>query len=74
MTLAKEIYKMFEAVDDGGSELEFEFYLAMKLGMTVEEMCEKMSNLEFRKWAIFLGRKKQQRELAAKAGKILLGD
>lgn len=65
---------MFEAVDDGGSELEFEFFLAMKLGMTVEEMSERMSNLEFRKWIVFLGRKNQQRELAAKAGKLMLGD
>lgn len=65
---------MFEAVDDGGAELEFEFYLAMRLGMTVDEMCQRMSNLEFKKWIIFLGRKNQQRELAVKAGKIPIGD
>lgn len=65
---------MFEAVDEGGAELEFEFYLAMRLGMTVDEMTSRMSNLEFRKWVIFLGRKKQQRELAVKAGKMPIGD
>lgn len=69
---------MFEAVEEGGADLEFEFYLAMKLGMTVEELLTgrkaPLSNLEYRKWVIFLGRKKQQRELAAKAGKIPLGD
>ena len=63
---------MFEATDDGGSELEFEFFLAERLGMTVDEMSERMTNLEFRKWVIFFGRRKQQKELAAKAGKSII--
>lgn len=45
-------------------DLEFEFYLADRLGLTVADMRRKMSNLEFTYWAMFHGRKAQRRQLA----------
>jgi hypothetical protein len=49
-------------------ELEFEFFLAQKLGKTVAEL-QTMSGDEFMRWAIFYGRKRQREELALqKAG------
>lgn len=62
---------MFQAVHEGGADLEFEFMLAEKLGMTVGELCQRMSQLEFEKWKIYLGRVNQRKELAAKANKIV---
>jgi hypothetical protein len=47
-------------------EKEWEFYIAQELGMTVGEMRNKMSNLEFQQWLVFFGREAQRRELAAK--------
>lgn len=44
-------------------ELEFEFYLAQKLGRTVGEL-RQMSNQEFIGWQVFYGRKAQREELA----------
>ena len=41
-------------------ELEFEFYLAQKLGKTVAQMRAEMNNEEFMRWAIFYGRKRQR--------------
>lgn len=50
--------------------LEFEHYLCSKLGgMTVQEMRERMSNLEFVSWSVYFGRKAQREELAAKSAK-----
>jgi hypothetical protein len=45
---------------------EFEFVLAEHLHKTVEEIGE-MSNDEFMRWNVYLGRKAQIQELAAKA-------
>lgn len=46
-------------------ELEFEFYLAQKLGRTVAEL-RQMSQAEFVGWGIYYGRKAQREELARK--------
>lgn len=48
---------------DGDPELEFEFYLAQKLGMTVAQMRAGMSNGEFLYWTRFYARKAQAEEL-----------
>ena len=44
-------------------ELEFEFYLAQKLSMTVGEMRARMGNDEFVVWSRFYARKAQADEL-----------
>jgi hypothetical protein len=43
--------------------LEFEYFLAQKLGMTVARMRRELSNDEFMHWGIFYQRKAQQVEL-----------
>lgn len=53
--------KVFET----NPELEFEFYLADRLGMTVARMRDEMSADEFMRWDIFHARKAQRMELAA---------
>lgn len=45
--------------------VEFSFYLAQKLGRTVEELGQ-MSNAEFMGWSVYYGRKAQRDELAAR--------
>ena len=44
--------------------LEFEFYLAEKLGMTVGVLRAEMSAQEFTEWGVYFGRKAQREELA----------
>jgi hypothetical protein len=46
--------------------LEFEFYLADRLGKTVAAMRAEMGNDEYVRWAIYYGRKAQRQELAMK--------
>lgn len=46
--------------------LEWEFFLATKLGMTVARLREEMTNEEFVYWCIYFGRKAQREELALK--------
>jgi hypothetical protein len=58
----KAAYEAFE--DD--PELEFEFFLAKKLHMTVGQLREDMSQDEFVRWAVYFGREAQRRELAQK--------
>lgn len=49
-------------------ELEFEFFLAQKLGRTVAEL-RKIDHAEWVGWCVYYGRKAQREELAAaKAG------
>lgn len=49
--------------------LEFELYLAQKLGMTLGRMRDQMSSEEFLLWGVFYARDAQRRELARlKAG------
>jgi hypothetical protein len=43
--------------------LEFEFFLAQKLGRTVAEM-RQMDNMEFVGWQVYYARKAQREELA----------
>lgn len=43
--------------------LEFEFYLAQKLSMTVGRMRKEMSQVEFQHWGIYYARKAQRAEL-----------
>jgi hypothetical protein len=44
-------------------ELEFEFYLAQKLGMTVARLRAEMSSIEFLYWSRYYARKWQAEEL-----------
>lgn len=48
--------------------LEFEFYLADRLGRTVAEL-RTMSNDEFLLWGMYHSRKAQRQELAMKANR-----
>lgn len=43
--------------------LEFEYFLAQKLGRTVDELRRGMSNVEFMHWAVYYARKAQREEL-----------
>lgn len=45
------------------TELEFEFYLAEKLGMTVSRLRAEMSGLEWMQWTVYYGRKAQRAEM-----------
>lgn len=42
--------------------LEFEFYLAAKLGRTIAELRE-MDNAEFVQWSVYFGRLAQRQQL-----------
>lgn len=44
--------------------IEFEFFLASKLGRTVDELRQQMSSDEFAGWAVYYGREAQRRQLA----------
>jgi hypothetical protein len=46
------------------SSFNFDFFLAAKLGMTVEEMRRRVSAEEWMQWGVYYGRLAQQRELA----------
>jgi len=60
----KVIYMQMETTD-----LEFEFYLATKLGKTVAEV-RQMSQAEYIGWTVYYGRKAQRLELErAKSGR-----
>lgn len=48
--------------------LEFEYFLAQKLGMTVADMRYRMGAGEFVEWQIYYGRKAQRAELEAAGG------
>lgn len=50
------------------TELEFEFFLAQKLGMTVARMRAEMPAEEFLGWDVYYRRKAQRDELAMKRG------
>lgn len=47
---------------ESSPELEFEFYLAQKLGKSVAEL-RQMSQAEFLGWSVYYGRKAQRAEL-----------
>jgi hypothetical protein len=46
--------------------LEFEFFLAEQLHMTVARLRQEMSNDELLRWSVFYARRRQTEELAAK--------
>lgn len=48
------------------TDLEFEFFLAERLHMTVGRLRREMTAREFMQWGVYYGRKAQKRELAAK--------
>lgn len=50
-------------------DLEFEFFLAEKLQMTVARMRGEMSTDEYVRWVIYYGRKAQRQQLAAQRGR-----
>jgi hypothetical protein len=54
------------AFEDPESELEFEHYLALKLGMTVRDI-RQMGNDEFVRWTVYYAREAQRMELAPHA-------
>jgi len=60
----KAAYLAFE--DDPG--LEFEYFLAQKLGMTVSRLRAELDNSEFVYWTRYYARKQQREELARKMG------
>lgn len=49
---------------ENDADLEFEFYLADRLGLVVEEMRARMSNHEFVLWSRFHARRAQAKQLA----------
>lgn len=49
-----------------GGELAHEYYVAWELKMTVDELRERMTNLEFVYWTRFFAVRAQSEELAAK--------
>jgi hypothetical protein len=64
----KAAYRAFDA----DPELEFEFFLAQKLGRTVGELRASLSQEEFLYWGMHYARKAQREELEiarAKGGK-----
>jgi hypothetical protein len=48
-------------------ELDFEFFLAEKLHMSVARLRREMGNDELMRWSVFFGRRAQDRELAERA-------
>lgn len=50
------------------TDLEFEYFLAQKLSMTVGEMRERMSGEEYTGWSVYFGRKTQREQLANGGG------
>jgi hypothetical protein len=47
-------------------DLEFDFFLAEQLGMTVARMRAELSNDEYVYWSVYFGRKAQRQQLAHK--------
>jgi hypothetical protein len=62
------MYQLMESQPD----VEFDYILAEKLGMTVADLRRRMSQAEWLGWYVYLGRKAQRREMEsvmAKAGR-----
>lgn len=53
---------------EANPDLEFEFYLAQKLGMTVARLRAELGHDEWVGWSIYYARLAQNQELAAKGG------
>lgn len=56
-----------------GFDLEFEFYLAERLGRTVAELRASLSQREFVEWGVYFGRKAQRQEMAVKTARNARG-
>lgn len=52
------------ATNDG--DVEFEFFLATKLGMTVSDLRRRMSQSEFLTWSMYYARQAQAQEIESK--------
>jgi hypothetical protein len=50
----------------GDSDLEFQYYLADRLGRTRAELLDTMSSAEYVDWTVYHGRKAQRTEMAQK--------
>jgi len=59
MLRPKAAYLMFETSPD----LEFDHFLAAKLGMTVERMRQEISSAEYVDWGVYFDRIAQRLEL-----------
>lgn len=55
----KAAYLRFETTPD----LEFDYFLAQKLGMTVARMRAEVTGAEYLEWGMFYSRKAQREEL-----------
>lgn len=62
MMPTKAAYELFESSPD----LEFEFYIADRLGCTLGELRERMPAGEYVQWWIFHSRWAQRKELEAR--------
>lgn len=51
------------------TDLEFEHFLAQKLGMTVARMREEMPSEEYMRWGVYYGRKAQREQIEAHKAK-----
>ncbi len=51
------------------TDLEFEFFLAEKLHMTVRRLREELTAREYMQWGVYYGRKAQRQEMAAARAK-----
>lgn len=49
-------------------DIEFDYYLAEQLGMTVERLRREMSNSEYLQWNVYYARKAQRTEMARLRG------
>lgn len=48
------------------SSVEFDYFLAQSLAMTVDQMRQSVSNSEYVGWQVYYGRKAQREQLALK--------
>lgn len=53
---------------DANADIEFEHFLAAKLGMTVRRLRAEMSNAEFVRWNVYYARIAQQQQLEQRKG------
>lgn len=56
--------KAFEPKLGGDPALEWEYYLAERLHMTVHDLRRRMGNDEFIRWQVYYGRKAQKQQQA----------
>lgn len=64
MVPRKAAYLLMETTD-----LEFEFFLAEKLHMSVQRLRKEMPAMEFMQWQVYFGRKAQRMEMESSRGR-----